>query len=177
MNQKDIQTLIDTGSISQTGNIEWTGDNGLKAIVTYINKNTSAFGVKTVDTLTQLGLMSGEDANLVSVKGVGLYRFNPNASQALPTSIGGVNGIWMLETSYSATNKYQKTIGNGYNTYILIKHNLNNLYPNVTLWDITGVEPQLYNIGNVTVVSVDTNTIGLTFGVAPTLNQYLVNVQ
>ena len=171
-----IQGLIDTANVTQTGTVEWTGDNGLENIITYINENTVSFGVKTVDSLAQLALLGSSDANLVSVKAVGLYRFNANATQAMPTSVQGVGGIWDLETSYAAVSKYQKVFGNGSSTTYDFTHNLGVQYPSITVWDISGINPQMVTTG-IEIYSMGVNSVRLVFDVAPTLNSYLINIQ
>lgn len=176
MTSYQIQQLIDTANVTQTGVVEWTGDNGLEAILTYINANTVGFGVKTVDSLAQLALLGGNDANLVSVKSVGLYRFNANATQAMPTSVQGVGGIWMLETTYASVSKYQKVFGNGTSTTFDFTHDLNVQYPSITIWDISGISPQLVTSG-VDIYSTGVNSVRLEFASAPLLNSYLISVQ
>lgn len=172
-----IQQLIDTANVTQTGVVEWAGDNGLKVILSDINANSTNFGVKTVDTLAQLSTLSGSDANLVSVKQVGLYRFNPNASQAQPTSVSGINGIWMLETSYSQVSKYQKVFGNGNSTTFDFQHNLGVQYPSVTVWLLDGIYPELVDTTLMEIHSISPDITRVAFDSAPTLNSYLINIQ
>lgn len=176
MTPTSIQGLIDTANVTQTGTVEWTGDNGLENIITYINENTVNFGVKTVDSLAQLALLGSSDANLVSVKAVGLYRFNANATQAMPTSVQGVGGIWDLETTYAAVSKYQKVFGNGSSTTFNFTHNLGIQYPSVTVWLLIGVNPEMVQTGY-EVFSTGLNSVQLVFDVAPTYNSYLINIQ
>jgi len=178
MTPNSIQNLISNANVTSTGVVSWEGDGGLESILTYINENSVALGIKIVDNTNQLGLLGGSDAALVSVKNVGLFRFNANNSSSLPNSVAGQGGVWQLETSYQQTSKYQKIFGNGTDTTFYIQHNLNNQYPNITIWDITSGNPELLALNYVQEIhSINANEVSLVFNVAPLLNQYLISIQ
>lgn len=118
----------------------------------------------TSTTWSQLGGTSVTAGNGISISG--------GAITAVPTTGITVTGSGIgLDTSV-AVRKFAANIGDGSTTAITVTHNLGTRDCQVTVYDATGFDEITCDVNHAT-----TNTVTVTFAVAPTTNQYRVVVQ
>lgn len=89
------------------------------------------------------------------------------ASGGLPVLEGGTGATTTAgaKTNLGFASIYNSgTLGNGSSTTLTVTHNLGNNYPQVTVWDLSGANPQIMYCD---VVATSTNAVTLTFGTAP----------
>jgi hypothetical protein len=88
----------------------------------------------------------------------------------LPVAQGGMGATTVAgaKTSLSFGQVYTSgTLGNGALTTLTVTHNLNNSYPDVTVWDVSGANPQIMYCD---VIATSANAVNLVFGAAPAAN-------
>lgn len=140
----------------------WTGNQGLAAMMYALTEQVATRGILVVNTVEQMTAMSGEDSPLVLVKGKAAYRFNPNASGAIPDlNIPGNAGQW--EYLFAAPGSpYRRAIGDNSATQFTVTHNLATAFPTVSVFNTqnAGVNSFPMTIAtDYTVEVVDVNTI------------------
>lgn len=166
----DILTEITQANQGSTGLVNWTGTNGERQILLDLNTRLRDIGVLYVENTISLNGVTGESANLVFLKGGGLYLYNPTLISPLPTGAipAGDGGTWVLLTNYG--NKYNYSIPIIDTFTYTINHNLGYLYPNVRVIDITSSSNNFalsfdnvkYNTINQTQVTVSSSYAGKT---------------
>lgn len=110
-----------------------------------------------------------------------LYTHDGSADARLPV---GSDGRY-LKANSTATNgiewadppgAYAETIGDGSATSFTVTHNLGTEDVHVQVWDVSGTDPVLANGDPSSVEATDTNTVTVTFGSAPSTDQYRIVV-
>lgn len=167
-----VQQLIDNALVNQTGTIQYEGVGGQQEILTDINDGILERGVMYIPVKSDgtantdfLSTLSGGVAKMALVQESGLYAYNPNGSvNGVPAANGGT---WELVTCVLEP-PLVVNLGSGQTEYE-IEHNLNTLYPAVTIFSISNTMSGLpmtqipINADNATITVEDANNITITF--------------
>lgn len=168
---------INTANVNTTGTVPWTGATGLKYIVQSLTSLAQERGFMVAQDLSGLALLGGSDTKLAVVEGKGIYKFNPSGFAPLPGSVQAFGGgVWELLFDMSAFNApYYEQFGDGALTTIPIEHNLNSIYPDITVYNVLNTP---YTIDtSYTVEIVDANNINLIYSTAPASVSRMVKIK
>jgi len=164
MSYTSILAQINNAPDPTTGLVPWIGTNGEKSILTNINAGLRDKGVLVVDSLASLGSVTGNDAHVVFVLGLGMYSYNANTIP-IPAPTGSIvasgGGYWQILTTYG--NEYRQTVDTSSGLTFTITHNIGYDYPNVKAVD-AGTPHVLIPIEVVSYT--DSNTLAVTFDVS-----------
>jgi hypothetical protein len=173
-----IRQQIGNADVNSTNLVKWVGVNGLENITSEIVDVIRDRGFMVVDDLTQLSLLGYNDTALVVVDGYGFYVFNPNVPTPVPpTSIlanGG--GVWDL-LSRSVPEAFVAVIGDNVSTSFTLTHNLNTLYPTVSIWNTAGGTPYTLSTALFTITADSANAITVSRSPAIGNNSFTVVVK
>lgn len=86
------------------------------------------------------------------------------------------SGEVTIDLSATGDGAYAETIGDGSATSFTVTHNLGTEDVHVQVWDVSGTDPALANGDPSSVEATDDNTVTVTFGSAPSTDQYRVVV-
>lgn len=139
----------------------YSGTDGLASMLSNILDIAADRGLMNAADLTALAQLGGVDGALAIVPGVAIYKFTPSSIVALPdTDIRGVGGTWQYIAAVSPA-PYRRVIGDGTVSVFTITHNLNTLWPTVSVFNTLGGLPYELTT-NYTLSVTDANTIVIT---------------
>lgn len=174
-----ILNQINLADVNQTGKVSWTGENGEKSIFTNLTELLRSRGVFYLPALSDgspnysgMGGLGSTDTSLLFAEKLGLYVFDSNGANVLPTSVTAVGGLWQLVTPVSAQIAF--SFGSNLTTQS-ITHNLNTATPvvQVFFYPVTGSYP-LTETKDFTLTVTSANSISLEFSSSTSSNSLIV---
>lgn len=151
-------TDMTAGKVLQTGSAVSTEAGGSTQPNQVWHITTPSTGTWTVGTTaTTWSLLGG---------GTGVTTFNTRFGPVTLTK-ADVTGTGLAASDIGATAKFAANIGDGSSTTLTVTHNLGTRDVTVTVYDSTGFDEISCDVNHAT-----TNTVTITFTVAPTSNAY-----
>jgi len=180
MSIASIQQQIAFADVNQVGKVSWSGTNGEASILTNIVELIQQRGVFFLPVLASgspniagMSQLGSADTNLLLVEKKGLYVFDSNGANVLPTSVTAIGGLWQLVSSLY--DQYSE-IGGAGNTSYTITHNLGSATPTVLVFgytSFTSTYPMTVIVpDSITINSANVVTLG--FGTSTTYNLLIV---
>lgn len=179
MSIASIAQQISLADVNQTGKVSWLGENGEKSILLNLLGTIGVRGLYYIPAMADgspnygaMGAIGSADTKLLLVEKLGLYVFDSNGGNVLPTSVTATGGLWQL--IMPSTSQYSQTVANGINA-VTITHNLNTATPTVSLFSYppSGSYPLTQNT-DYTLTVADVNTVVLTFANPTSYNSLVI---
>lgn len=176
----DLKQKINQAASS--GKASWAGTGQIKEMLTDLAELMQARGIIVVDDATALALITGADASLVFVRGIGLYEFDANSTLPHPSGsvIAGGGGLWKLLIGVPGTTEYSEIIGDGTTEDFVIVHNLNTMTPTLGVFDLLSNTPGYAPVTPRAWEVTDANTILVSpyaLSNAPSVDEVLIVVK
>lgn len=165
--------------INITGRRSYEGAQGLASMLSNLDSLILARGIFTVSNGAALANISPADAQIVAIKNVGLYLYNPSVdTSGSPFNVNSPIGFWEYLCPLHSVPRYVQFIGDSVSTAITVAHNLNSEFVSVLILEpVTPGQAYPYTVfTDYATTLADANTLTVTFLTIPGTQQYKIIV-